>query len=184
MKTCRSYLMLLIGCIMICNNKEGIGQQRRFEEITLTELTLIPDSLRTPEQKELFLKIHRVLCINTEFRGDSVVFLLDKDGFLSEGLPEAVYLEHVEYLEVFNSVVRNAQPQIRQRLLSTEATFHAARLKFFGFEYSGDIPLLEHTNYAKPGEFPKIGGLKNAAVVPYLKVPAGAKVDTVRFVKE
>ena len=183
MKTCRTYLILLVVCIMIFSSKEGFGQQMRFEGVTLNELGYIPDSLKTSEQKELELKLLRVYHTNIKFRGDSVAFLLDKDSFLSEGLAESAYLEYVDYLETFNRVVRNAQPELRQRLLSTFATRHAAYLKYFGYEYSGYIPLLEHIDYAEPGELPKIGGIKNRAVVPALKAPIGAAlVDTVKVV--
>jgi len=49
------------------------------------------------EQKEILLKLCRLTYTNIEIRDDSVVFLLDKDGFLSEGLPESAYLEYKLY---------------------------------------------------------------------------------------
>ena len=182
MKTCRTCIRLLVVCIMICSSKEGFGQQKRFEAVTRNELDFIPDSLKTPEQKELYLKLLKVYHTNLKFRGDSVAFLLDKDSFLSEGLAEAAYLEFVEYLETFNWCVRNSRPELRQRLLSTLATRHSAYLKYFGYEYSGDVPLLEYINYAEPDELPDVRGIKNPAVVPALKLPAFIAVDTVEIV--
>jgi hypothetical protein len=177
---------------MICSSKEGFGQQKRIDELnTAGTLAFIPDSLKTPEQKELELKLLKVYHTNIKFRGDSIAFLLDKDGFLSEGLPEAAYLEYMEILKQFNNAVRNAKhPEIQQRLLSTKATDNAVHLKFFGYEYSGDIPLLEYESiqYTGPGGTPSIVNIKNAIhLIPtfppgYFVFPPGAPVDSVKFV--
>ena len=157
---------ILVAGIMICSNKEGFGQQKRIDELN-TEGTLIfiPDSLKTSEQKELELKLIRVYHTNIQFRGDTIAFLMDKAGFLSEGLPEEAYLEYMELLRIRNNVIRNAKSsEIRQRMLSTLATINAVHLKFFGYEYSGDVPLLEYKDiqYTGPGGTPCIVNLKNA----------------------
>jgi hypothetical protein len=103
---------------------------------------------------DLYVNLHRVFHLNTEFRGDSLVFLLDKDGFLSEGLPESAYVAYMEHLEDINYSLRKTQsePQERQLILSTQATDIAIHRKFFGYEYSGDIPLLKYKEYTKPGD--------------------------------
>jgi len=185
---------------MICISKEVIGQQKRFDgPISMYKLTFIPDSLKTPELKKLELKLSRVYHTNIQFRGDSMAFLLDKAGFVSEGFPEEAYLEIMEVLRQYNEAFRNAHPEIRKRLLSTEATFHAVYLKFLGYEYSGDIPLLEYEGikYTESGGPPSIVNIKNA--IPLLPtfppgyfvfregtvvvdVEKGASVDTLKVV--
>ena len=169
--------------LFVSGSKEGIGQQRRFEGLSIDEVAFMDDSLRTPEQKEFYLTYLRVVHTNRVFRGDSIAFLLDKDGFLSEGLPESAYLVCIEDLKQFNALVRNAQPHRRQRILSTKATFHAAYLKFFGYEYSGDVPLLEYTNDAKPGELPNLK-IKNGiyAVTRKTPWPGSPVVDSVKVI--
>ena len=174
---------------MICSSKEGIGQQRRFDG-SVYKYTFIPDSLKTPEQKELELKWLRVYHTHIQFRGDSIAFLLDKEGFLSEGLPEKAYLETVEVLRQYNEAFRNAKPHIRKILLSTQATDNAVMLKFFGYEYSGEVPLLEYEGiqYIGPGGTPIIVNMKNSIdLVPsfppgYIVAPPGVSVDTIKAV--
>ena len=191
MKTHSTCLILLVICITICSNKEGFGQQKPIDELkTAHTLAFIPDSLKTPEQKELVLKLLRVYHTNIVFRGDSIAFLLDKDGYLSEGLSEEAYLEEMEVLKQKNDVFRNAPPQIRRKMLSTQATFNAVYLKFFGYEYTGDIPLLEYEDirYTGTGGTPVIVNMKNSILlIPtfpsgYTVFPPGTKVDTVKVV--
>ena len=183
MKSFKAYLILFAACIMICSSKESIGQQIRFDGTTLSTLMLIPDSLKTPEQKELRIKLHRVYHTNIKFRGDSIAFLLDKAGFLSEGLTEAAYLEFMEYVRQFNNAVRESKPHIQQKLLSTEATFHAAYLNFFGYEYSDDTPILVYTNCAKPGELPVLCHMGNDIMLfaPSLNIES-VSADTLKVV--
>jgi hypothetical protein len=50
MKTCRTYLVSLVVCVMICSSQEVIGQQSRLRGPTLPSLFLIPDSLKTPSK--------------------------------------------------------------------------------------------------------------------------------------
>jgi len=190
----------LVVCILLCSCKEGFGQQKRFDgPVSMYKLAFIPDSLKTPKLKELELKLIRVYNSNIKFRGDSIAFLLDKDAFLSEGFPEEAYLEIMEVLRQFNDLCRNTEPQIRQAFLSTYATNNAVYLKFFGLEYSGDIPLLEYEGirYTGPGGSPSIVNMKSDVLfVPifppgYFVVPEGtvvvdvekgASVDTLKVV--
>ena len=176
MKTCKTYLILLVVVMMICSSKEVIGQQGRFEGLTLRILDATPDSKKTPEQKELHLKLLRVIYTNIEIRGDSVAFLLDKTGFLAEGLPESAYVEYMQYyLERKNKFLRNLigrSPASIQSNLSEIATTIAAYRKYFGYEYSTDIPLFKYINTARTGEIPRFYPL-----IPVWPVP-----DSVSFV--
>ena len=183
--------MLLFVFIMICTGKEGFGQQKRIDELnTAGTLIFIPDSLKTPEQKELELKLLRVYHTNIIFRGDSIAFLLDKADFLAEGLSEAAYIEYMEILRQYNNVFRKAKPEIRQRMLSTLATDNAVYLDFFGYEYSGNIPLLDYEgiSYTGPGGSPSIVNMKNGIrIIPifpkdYYVFPPGARIDSVKSV--
>ena len=169
MKTCRIYLIWLVGCIMICSNKEVIGQQGRFEGLTLRVLDNTHDSKKTPEQKELHLKLLRVIYTNIEIRGDSVAFLLDKAGFLAEGLPESAYKSYMLELKAKNKFLRNLaghSPEGIKHNLSCTATEIAAYRKYFGYEYSSDIPLLEHIRIRSLGEIPRFFCLTPVYPVP------------------
>ena len=192
MKTYRTYLILLVVGIMICSSKEVIGQQGRFEGLTLSILNNTHDSKKTPEQKELHLKLLRVIYTNIEIRGDSVAFLLDKAGFLAEGLPESAYVEYMQYLERENKFLRKLisySPASIKSKLSCTATEIAAYRKYFGYEYSTDIPLFEYINNARPGDIPRFFCLTPVWVVPDDSVslvppPPVFPVDSISFVRE
>ena len=151
--------------VKIEDGKEGFGQQKRFDEPTSAwKLMFVPDSLKTPEQIKYDSKSRRVYHTNIKFRGDSITFLLDKDAYLAEGLTEESYLDEMEVLSQFNELCRKSKPEIRQRLLSTEATHNAVYLKFLGLEYSGDVQLLEYERikFTGPGGSPSIVNMKNS----------------------
>jgi len=171
MKTFKIYLIiiLLISCIMTCWGQE-IEMQIDYGGPTLFTLGVIPDSLKTTEQKELYLKLLRVIHANLQFKGDSVFFLLDKARFLSEGLPESAYLHYMDYLEFANSDTS---------LLSHDATINAAYRKHFGFEeYSGDTPLLEFVmEYNPDSEIPVIGVIYRLDIQPIPFPDSLADVD-------
>ena len=152
MKTCK---LLLICCILLGCSKEEIELLRRYEGLTLGILASIPDSLKTADQNELHLNLLRVFHTNIEFFGDSLNFLLDRYSFLSEGLPESAYWDYLEYLNSINIQLRNASSiESRQITLSRIATINAAYRKYFGYEYSGDVPIHMYRNISKQGEVP------------------------------
>jgi len=152
MKTCKIHLILIVVCANFFSSKEGLGQQGRYDGVTtLAKLACIPDSLKTPEQVELVLKLRRVYHTNIKFRGDSIAFLMDKDAFLSEGLSEEAYWEFMYVLRKKNELILETEPKERQILLSTQATDHAVYLKFLGYEYLEDIPLIEFSRISFSG---------------------------------
>jgi len=118
----------------------------------------------TNEQKELMLKLCRLTYTNIEIRDDSVVFLLDKDGFLSEGLPESAYLEYKLYESQVNYLFQR-DAQSRKMILSDLATIITVYRNYFGYEYKSDIPILKFINEASQGQLPRIGLLSDDPVI-------------------
>ena len=66
---------------------------------------LIPDSLRTPEQRQLLDKLARVMLEHLEVKDNHLVFGLSKKEFLQEGIPEPYYYLLMEDLENNNRFI-------------------------------------------------------------------------------
>ena len=146
MKTLVTSLILLVSCVMICLAQEEIEKQSDFEGLTVFRLHDIPDSLKTPEQKELMVKLLRIIHTNIEFRGDSMAFLLDVDRFLNEGLPLSAYLEYKNFVDTVNTWIHQSISG-REVLLSHFASVNAEYREHFANNPSGYITLLEFLNF-------------------------------------
>lgn len=57
---------------------------------------MIPDSLRTPEQQQLFDQLRQTVAENLQVEGDRLVFTLSEQEFVARGIPKIYYdkLQH------------------------------------------------------------------------------------------
>lgn len=80
-----------------CQNKAKINQidtftdKEAYFEPGYEYVQQTPDSLRTPEQKELIKKITIVILENTVVRDNELVFNLNKQDFMKKGIPIQYY---------------------------------------------------------------------------------------------
>lgn len=91
---CFTYLLSFNSCNLKDDYKKRNYQ--KSEKLRLLDdyvyVHLIPDSLRTPEQKELILLLQNVLVEYMVIENNHFVFKMDKKEFINEGIPEPYYL--------------------------------------------------------------------------------------------
>ena len=151
MKTLLTSLLLLPCFVTICWAQKEIKPQNDFEGLTVFRLHDIPDSLKTTEQKELMVKLLRIIHTNIEFRGDSMAFLLDVDSFLNEGLPLSAYLEYKDFVIEINTLSRQFISACGGQLLLSEfALINEEYRTHFANNPFGYIPLLEFRTFMHP----------------------------------
>ena len=171
-------VILLNVIIMTCckSNKEIANIANN--DVSYMKLMSIPDSLKTQKEKELTLKFLKILYTNTEFRSvdTTVVFLLDKDSALSEGLPEDGYLRWIRYVNFVNNEIHNSDPDTREMafrsLYLQEKLAHEFWLNYFDPEHTIDFDFspfpperFSFRNNAKAGEIPYLAIGMHAASV-------------------
>jgi len=91
----------LIPCLLLflfsCQSKSKIidqtnsGQKEPYFKPGFHYVQQTPDSLRTPEQKELISKIQKVVLENTGFENNEMIFKLSREEFVAKGIPEEYY---------------------------------------------------------------------------------------------
>lgn len=88
-------LIFLCSCRGNCGKKQLVNTQQQSEKFELLKdfeyVHLIPDSLRTPEQKQLILLLYSVLVDSMVIENNHFVFKLNKTEFLKKGIPEPYY---------------------------------------------------------------------------------------------
>lgn len=81
-------LALFLSCC--CNIKET-KVDKSLEKDTFEYVHLIPDSLRTVEQEELFLLLQKTITENLQVRDNHLYFILSENDFVKRGIPIQYY---------------------------------------------------------------------------------------------
>lgn len=79
-----------------------------------------PDSLRTPEQKELINKIQKVLAENTGAENNEMVFKLSKEEFVAKGIP-------VEYYDLIQKDLINNNKMLKEQNVNVDSMMKAQK---------------------------------------------------------
>ena len=91
---------LLSGC---CNKTRVVD--KCLEKDTFEYVHLIPDSLRTVEQKELFLLLQKTITENLQVRDNHLYFTLSENDFVQRGIPVQYYNKLQQDLDDANNFI-------------------------------------------------------------------------------
>ena len=94
-------LAFLLSCC--CNNTKVVD--KGLEEDTFEYVYLIPDSLRTVEQKELFLLLQKTITENLQVRDNHLYFTLSETDFVKRGIPVQYYHKLQQDLDDANNFI-------------------------------------------------------------------------------
>ena len=100
-----SGLIALVFLLSCCCNIKETKVDKCFEKDTFEYVHLIPDSLRTVEQNELFLLLQKTITENLKVKGNHLYFALPESDFVKRGIPVQYYKKLQQDLEDANNFI-------------------------------------------------------------------------------
>ena len=95
-------LALFLSC---CNSTKKQEKSLDSERDTFEYVHLIPDSLRTMEQKELLLLLEKTIKENLQVKDNHLFFKLSESDFVELGIPVQYYKKLQQDLDDANSFI-------------------------------------------------------------------------------
>lgn len=87
-----SILFILILLCVSCNTQsDGVISKERYQELLKQSVMIIPDSLRTDEQRQLYVKLLDILVDNAYAEDNKIVLPVSRDYFVEQGVPDFYY---------------------------------------------------------------------------------------------
>jgi hypothetical protein len=128
MKTnfCTIVLFLMLTLLLSCNkvkNREEPPSPQEYEYVHL-----IPDSLLTPEQRELRFILSQVIVEYVTIEDNKFVLHLDREGFRKKGIPDAYYLRLLKDMQDNNTYIDSTKLENIKEMLD-EAKQEMSKMK-------------------------------------------------------
>lgn len=98
-------LVVLVFLLSCCCNIKETKVDKSLEKDTFEYVHLIPDSLRTVEQKKLFLLLQKTITENLQVRDNHLYFTLSEKDFVKKGIPVHYYNKLQQDLDDANNFI-------------------------------------------------------------------------------
>ena len=87
-----SILFILILLCVSCNTQsDGVISKERYQELLKQSVMIIPDSMKTDEQRQLYVKLLDILVDNAYAEDNKIVLPVSRDYFVEQGVPDFYY---------------------------------------------------------------------------------------------
>ena len=89
------WFVFVIQMFCLCSNNhkqsDGVISKERYQELLKKSVMIIPDSLRTDEQRQLYVKLLDILVDNAYAEDNKIVLPVSRDYFVEQGVPDFYY---------------------------------------------------------------------------------------------
>lgn len=98
-------LLVLVFLLSCCCNIKKTNVRNSVEKDTFEYVHLIPDSLRTIEQKKMFLLLQKTITENLQVKDNHLYFTLSEKEFVKRGISAQYYNKLQQDLEDANNYI-------------------------------------------------------------------------------
>ena len=89
------WFVIVIQMFCLCSNNhkqsDAVISKERYQELLKQSVMIIPDSMKTDEQRQLYVKLLDILVDNAYAEDNKIVLPVSRDYFVEQGVPDFYY---------------------------------------------------------------------------------------------